>query len=397
MRLSTGVALRRGAERFQFVCPAAWGDEYPAPLAALDDGTLVVGASSGLMLLSADGKVRPHPDPAAAGITTELVRGMHSVFSLRVTQQGSEVLAIDAQTVRVIWQDTKSWYSLAAFDDKLLLLRASGVLVEQLTLGASDGKEIDRQTATMGLPVDYAFARATGGAAYALLLFQTAPQLGTLRMGNFNKIAEGLSSISGPLTVGTMTYVAVDGQMSALVDGGVVPLQESAYVLCLEQADDLPYACKPDGIASVNPRGRGLDAAVFKLSWLTPPDLTLLASGKPHDRCDYQWQDMRFDLIALGMPLPGDGASDAGVIAPIGAEPEPSDAGLPTDASGPEIDLDAEAPHDAGAALDAGEPKPAHHGCSVAPLAHGRRLSGLFALAALSWSFSRRRRSRARS
>jgi hypothetical protein len=360
VRLSTGVALRRSAERFQFVCPAAWGDEYAAPLGALDDGTIVVGATNGLMLLKADGTVRAHPDPAAAGISTEIVRAAHGVFSLRTTQQGSEVLAIDADKVHVVWQDTKSWYSLAALDDKLLLLRANSNTIEQLTVSATDGKELDRQVAMVATPVDYAFARATGGAAYALLLFQTAPELGSLRMNAFGKIAEGLSSIAGPLSVGAKTLLAVDGQLSELTNGSATPLTESAYVLCLEQSDGLAYACKPDGIARVSDQGLG--AALFKLAWLTAPNLGQLAPGKPHDRCDYQWQDMRFDLIALGTPLPEDAAPDAGTGLVVGAEPEPADAAAAPDSSEPE----------AGAgslALDAGHARRPHDGCGLLPRA----------------------------
>ena len=60
--LSAGVAQRRSAQRYQFVCPASWGDQFPAAVAALADGTLVIGAGSGLMLLSEDGTLRPHPE-----------------------------------------------------------------------------------------------------------------------------------------------------------------------------------------------------------------------------------------------------------------------------------------------------------------------------------------------
>jgi hypothetical protein len=182
-------------------------------------------------------------------------------------------------------------------------------------------------------------------------------------MNAFGKIAEGLSSIAGPLSVGAKTLLAVDGQLSELTNGSATPLTESAYVLCLEESAGLAYACKPDGIARVSDQGLG--AALFKLAWLVAPNLSQLAPGKPHDRCDYQWQDMRFDLIALGTPLPEEATPDGGT-GPVGAEPEPADAATP-DAYAPEAG--AESARDAGLALDAGDERRPHDGCALSPRA----------------------------
>jgi hypothetical protein len=376
VRLSTGLALRRAPQRFQFVCPAAWGDEYAAPLGALDDGTIVVGAQNGLMLLAVDGKVRAHPDPAAIGISTEIVRGASGVFSLRTTPEGSEVLAIDAEKVRVLWRDSKSWYSLAAFDDKLLLLRADSNTIEQLTITAAEGKELERQVALLGSRVDYAFARATAGSAYALVLYQTAPELGSLRMNSFSMIAEGLSSIAGPLKVGANTLLAVDGQLSRLVDGAPMGLAERAYVLCLEQDGDLPYACKPDGIARVTEQALG--EPLFQLSWLVAPNQEQLAAGKPRERCDYQWQDMRFDLIALGTPLLED--TDAGTM--MGAQ---GDAGASAqDAAQSDEDTGSEPADQDAQVADAGPAKRRRGDCSALPPWRRGFTGGWLALLALA-------------
>jgi hypothetical protein len=53
---------------------------------------------------------------------------------------------------------------------------------------------------------------------------------------------------------------------------------------------------------------------LFDLSWLVPPDLSLLKDEQARDRCDYQWQDFRFDLVALNITLadPEPSGSDAG-------------------------------------------------------------------------------------
>ena len=189
--LTHGLALRRAANRFQFVCPAAWGAEYPSPFAALADGTIVVGAASGLKLLGEDGVVRAHPDPIAAGRTDDLVRSAQGVFSVRTTQTGSDVLAIDAQTARVLWRDTKSLYSMAALDQKLVLQRNAEFMLEQVTIAMADGQELERQVVVVDIPIDYVFARASAGTAYALVMFRSATTLGSLQMNAFTKMAEG--------------------------------------------------------------------------------------------------------------------------------------------------------------------------------------------------------------
>jgi hypothetical protein len=321
VRLSAGVALRRAHQRFEFVCPSAWGDMYAAPLAALADGSIVVGATSGLMLLGEDGRVRVHPDPAAAGDSSEVVRSPHGVFSLRTTNEGSEVLAIDAQTVRVLWKDTKSLYSLAALDDELVLLRANGTTLEQVTIAAADGAELDRQLAVVAAPVDYAFARATADTAYALVEFRTASVLGTLRMNTFSQIAEGEITVAGPLRAGESTLLALDGKLSELVEGQARPLAESHNVLCLAESDGLSYACHPEGIARVT--GRALGEPLFQLSWLVAPNFEQLAL-EARSRCNAQWQDLRIDLLMAGTALPEDASLDAGSAL--------ADAAIPADA-----------------------------------------------------------------
>jgi hypothetical protein len=319
VRLSAGVALRRAPQRFQFVCPAAWGDQYAAPLAALADGTIVVGATSGLKLLGADGALRAHPDPAALGDSAELVASERGVFSLRATPEGSELVAVDAQSVRVIWRDTNSQYSLAALDDKLLLLRASGSTLEQITIAAADGAQLDRQLAVLGSPVDYTYARATAGSAYALVMFRTMSVLGRVQMNVFTSIAQAELAIAGPLGVSDGTLLALDGKLMQLTEGGTWPLAESEPVLCLGQNAGLSYACNPDGIAAVS--GQALGAPLFRLSWLLAPDLERLAPGEPRDDCSAQWQDLRVDLLAVGIALVEEAQSDPGGALDAGSTP----------------------------------------------------------------------------
>jgi hypothetical protein len=309
--LSAGVALRRSAMRFQYVCPAAWGDQFAAPLAALADGTIVVGATSGLMLLSDDGTLRAHPDPAAVGRSSDVVRSARGVFSLRSTPSGSEVLGIDAEHVRVLWKSTNSLYSLAALDDKLVLLRTTGRVLEQVMIATADGAELERQTAVLDSPADSVFARTNAGTAYAVVdLYHGPVMLGTVGMNAFTSLAQGELAIVGPLTVDSSTLLALDGKLAQLVDGHALPLVDDHNVVCLAEHDGLTYACDTDGIARLSDQTLG--EPLFLFSWLSAPNLEQVPVGDARMLCNMQWQDLRFDVQLTGASLLEDAMPDAG-------------------------------------------------------------------------------------
>jgi len=324
---SAGLALRRSAGRYQFVCPAAWGDQFPAPVAALADGGIVVGASSGLVLLAEDGSLRPHPDAAAVGRSSHVVRSARGVFALRETAVGSEVLAVDALQARVLWKDPKPLYSMAAADDKLVLLRESARALEQVTIATADGAVLDRQVGVVELPVDYVFARADAGAAYAYVMFRNATvALGALRMNTFVKLADAELSIAGPLSLAGGTLLALDGKLSQLTGGQTTPLADTHNVVCLAQHEGLGYACDTAGISRVV--GQTLAEPLFQFSWLAPPDLERVPAGDARMLCSMQWSDLRLDLQLIGVTpledgMPVAGASTATPIAGSAA-PAPS-------------------------------------------------------------------------
>jgi hypothetical protein len=329
IKLGVGFALRESAERFRYVCPAAWGGELAAPAAALPDGTVVVGADDGLMLLAADGSVTPHPDANARGFSTELVRAGGRVFALRYAADRSEVVEVDAEQVRMVWSEARTWYSMAALGDALVLMRASGTELEQLRISL-EGGELARHAATAPRPVDYVFARNLADEALALLLIQTTPELGRLQDGAFVRVALGGSSIAGPITTEQGALLAVDGQLQRLGTAGLVPLSDTTYVGCLERHGAEAYACTREGVSRIGEQGLG--QSLFALTWLVPPDLTQLETAAARARCDYQWQDLRFDLISIGL-APRDQAPDAGTL--------PTDAGDGAEDGGSEPASDA--------------------------------------------------------
>jgi outer membrane protein assembly factor BamB len=388
---SAGVALRRGPQQYQFLCPMAWNDQFASPIAALPDGTIVVGATDGLILLALDGTFRPHPDPAAIGRSDDVVRSPRgAVFSLRPAAQGSEVLAVDAQTVRVLWKDANILYSLAALDDRLVLLRANGMMLEQVTLSATDGAVLERQTAILDLPIDYVFARASGGTAYALVVFRNGSvRLGSLQMNNFTKLADGELSIAGPLSMPNGTLLALDGKLTQLVAGQAAPLADEHNVVCLAEQDGLTYACDSEGIARVN--DRALAEPLFRFDWLVAPDLARVPEGDQRFLCNSQWQDLRFDIQLTNpdfgsMPVDPSAAGAAGAAQPVaGAGAQPAAAGGPAAGGG-----------------GPGVPPPeqvqqSSSGCAAVPASSVARAPYVFALALLfsvALSRSRRRRSR---
>jgi hypothetical protein len=300
IKLGAGLAAREQRERFRFICPALWGGELASPAAALADGSVVIGANSGLMLLEMDGTLRAHPDALAQGYATELVATREGVFALRFKDGKSEVVAVDAQQARVVWSDAKTWYSLAPLESGLLLLRSTGTLLEQLVVGFDGLVRAQESAVTLG-SVDYPFARALGDEAFALLLRQNAPELGRVQGGVFTRVAQGASSIAGPIATGTGGLLAIDGQLHGFDGKVATPLADTSFVSCLEQGEHDAYACTREGVSRVS--AAGLGEPLFALSWLTPPDLSQLADDKARARCDYQWQDLRFDLLALGMAL----------------------------------------------------------------------------------------------
>jgi hypothetical protein len=318
VRLNVGLARRVGGDRFRFVCPALWGDERAAPAAPLASGELVLAASSGLFLLSAQGAPRPHPDANARGAVIDLVQAGDELYALRVIDGKSELLAIDAERARAVWSDDSVFFSIASDDQRLLLLRTSELSLAWQWLDLS-GVPQDAGELALPAPVEYAFARLSRAQAYALVLDQGRPELGRLGSGGWVSIAKGAASIAGPVVLEDVELLAIDGQLVQLGDAAPAGRGEEPYVSCLDQIGELSYACTRAGLARLSASGVG--ESLFELSQLAPPDLSLAADEEQREQCDYQWQDLRFDLLALGVevsldpePAPDAGMPDGGAM-----------------------------------------------------------------------------------
>jgi hypothetical protein len=328
VRLNVGLARRVEEDRFRFLCPALWGDERGAPAAPLASGEVVLAASSGLFLLSAQGGLRPHPDPNARGAVIDLVLAGDELYALRVIDGKSELLAIDAEHARAVWSDASVFFSIASDDQRLLLLRSNELNLAWQWLDLS-GVPQDAGELALPAPVEYAFARLSHGLPYALVLEQGRPELGRLLGSDWVSVAKAAGSIAGPIALEDVELLAIDGQLAQLGDAAPVELGEGPYVSCLDQFGELSYACTRAGLSRLAASGVG--ESLFDFSQLAPPDLSVAADEQQRERCDYQWQDLRFDLLALGVE--------------VALDPEPArDAGVPEGGVGEDSAADASTP-----------------------------------------------------
>lgn len=318
LRLNLGLARRRADGRFGFTCPAVWGEDLVQSTALLADGRLLVAASQGVMVVAPDDTVQAHPDPNAAGFFTQLVQTEQAVYGLRLGAQSSELVRIDADEARTVWSAPETWLSLAAGAERLVLQGAEGPSLAQLTLDEA-GRERARQSAVLEAQVDYVFARTDGDDSYALVVTQGRPRLGVLEAGEFRTVAEGLSSIAGPVAGAQDTLLAIDGQLQRLRDGTLEQLASDAYVTCLSSLAGQSYGCARQELLALDAAGQG--TVQFSFASLVAPAFDMLTDQTRRARCQYQWDDLRVDLLAMGVEIP---EPDAGA-------PEPLDAGVQPD------------------------------------------------------------------
>ena len=210
-------------------------------------------------------------------------------------------------------------------------------MLEQVTIAAADGAELERQMALLDRPVDFAFARANTGAAYVLVVFRDGTMaLGTLRANAFVKLVEAETTIAGPLRVENNTLLALDGKLAQLLDTGVTPLADAHNVVCLAEHDGLKYACEADGITRVT--GPALADPLFRFDWLVAPDLERLTDAEESMGCYAQWQDLLSDIQLSKLSTAPDTPVTAGGGGPLpGGAPAAGAVGAPAIAGGPAV------------------------------------------------------------
>jgi hypothetical protein len=181
-----------------------------------------------------------------------------------------------------------------------------------VVISAADGSELERSSAALDLPLDYAFARANASSAFALVVYRSGRMaLGSLGTNAFNKLADAELSIAGPLSVDNALLLALDGQLERISEGAALPLADEHNVVCLGELDGLSYACEREGISRVSAQVVG--EPLFRFDWLTPPALEQVPEGDPRMLCSMQWQDFVLDMqLAMLGPLVHSSAGAAG-------------------------------------------------------------------------------------
>jgi hypothetical protein len=299
VRLNGGLALRESPERFRFVCPAAWGDEVVLPAARITGGPAVMAGGRGLFLIDTSGRATPHPDPNAAGASTDFATLGDMLYVLRSAMGTTEVLEVDATRVRAVFSEPGSWTTIAATAEALGLQRLRERRIEQLRL-AADGSVIDRVSAPEPDDSILVLARATSHELYAVLTTPGGRELGKIETDRWVRLEAAVASIAGPVEAPDgVSFVAIDTELMRLPEPRGM-LQGLLPVSCLGRLGDVAYACTRAGLSSLS--DSGLAGPIFELSSLQPPELASIDEAQ-REMCELQWEHFRFDLLSLGIPL----------------------------------------------------------------------------------------------
>jgi MYXO-CTERM domain-containing protein len=375
VRLTGGLAQRDAAGgSYRMICPAAWGDDLALPAISLSSGSTVIAGGQGLMLLARDGVASAHPDPLAAGPSSDLARLGDQIFALRTRAGRSELLAVDASHVTLMFSDSAPWSSLAATEDSIGLQRLEDGRLEQLRL-AADGTQLGRESAPAPMNATFVSARATGRELYALVGTAFGRELGRIEADRFQPLATAEATIAGPVELADgRLLVAIDSIVSELADGdrALRPLADLPPVSCLARTGADAYACTREGVIAL--AGDVVGAELFQLARLQPPDLQRVAEAQ-RALCGLQWEHFRFELLTIGIEVEAD--------VPAGEDHPRRDAGASADA----------------AAADGGEPPSLRDpgcDCRAAPGAPRTQGGAWWVLLAVALGLWRRPRARAR-
>jgi hypothetical protein len=300
VRLTGGYARRLDANRYAFLCPAAWGDDVVLPAGLIPGGPVVVAGGRGLYLVDEAGGVKPHPDPEAGKPATDFAQLGGKLYVLRTVGSGSEVLEVDATSVKVVFTDEGNWTSIAATANALGLQRLTADRIEEAQI-TGDGMVLSRESAPTPKDPILVIARATPSELYAVVVTATGRELGQIVGDQWKRIELASASIAGPVEIAEGdAFLAVDTELAHLSQPDML-ISGMTPVNCLGRIGDRAYACTRDGLSAMSPAGVG--EPIFALASMTPPDFSKIVDPELVSLCSSQWEHFRFDLLALGVDL----------------------------------------------------------------------------------------------
>lgn len=317
LRLYAGL-VRRAGNSWRFVCSKVYGGVGQDLAASLPGGGVAIAIPNGIVLMQRDGTFEAHPDPAAQrGTVTAFARTQGKLYALRAAADSpgmSEVVAITATTVEVLWSDTRAWNDIAVGESSLALVRFENDVIEELRLSFA-GEVISRQPATLfdALAVT---VRVLGDVPYYTARLQSSSVLGRIQRGAWQVVLTTGNALAGPLALSDGTVmVALDGALSTFANDSATRLMDSEFVIGLSQLDGHPYECTRTGLRELSSSGSG--AVLFDFSQLLGPDECSVPDALRSD-CELEWQHLQVELLGANIPLATEAAGD-GVCPSSGA------------------------------------------------------------------------------
>jgi hypothetical protein len=302
LRLNQGLAQKVG-DQWRFVCPSAYQGEGQDPAAALPGGGTAVASPTGVWLMRRDGTLVPHPDPATQGQVTAFARSPTALYALRARQDLNDVIQLDADSVHVLWTDTRFWSDIAVGTSFLQLVRFDQGVIEELQLSLQ-GEVISQQRAALA-DVVAVNARTIGDVPYFTArlgtMLGTTVELGRIEQGAWQILQMAESTLAGPVETADGTrFIGLEGKLAAFDAEIVTPREEPDFITGLERLVDHSYACTVSGLRDLS--SAGLGATRFDLSLLEPPDSCVVPEAQ-RSACNLEWQHFRFELLAVNIPV----------------------------------------------------------------------------------------------
>lgn len=277
VRTNIGLAFRRAAGGYRYVCPATWDAEEHFPTTArLPDGRVVVAHDGVAYLIAADGCGRVEQPLPDAGTVTAIIAHDDAVWISTREDATSDIWRVDGVGPPVVARTVDAWVdSMAIGADGELLLAA-----------ARPAAQIIRGDAVEMLDFDAAFIALRGGGRF----LRTSTDQGIVLLerdgARWIEHARAFRSVHGPVRFGSGWLAIVDGWIHHRTgDTGELEAVREDRWTCLERRGDAVLTCVDFGLAHV---ATDLTAEpAFALDELVGVDCP--EDPATHARCDGQW------------------------------------------------------------------------------------------------------------